>query len=201
MTILHFGRSLVIVGENTKWITVQDCESREPVSNVYGGHRFIYSLEGQLALVQRCKSDKGRHSFVVVGNMTTGPNVFLNCEATKIYGSSEPHSNLIVGALYDNVKASIALRYAFNRVPRWLGIWNVLWNCEGLFLCQKPPGAQNFAFGQIGYHVDIFNAQFLDYSFGNGHIESWDEHVSPRSLYLKQLEDRLGKQAIENIGN
>ena len=201
VSMRHFGKSLVSLGAGTKWITVQDCESREPVSMANGGRRFIYSVSGQLCLVQRCTSDKGRHSFVLGGSMTTGPNVFLDCTATRIYGSSEPHSTLVVGALYDNGKASIALRYAESNPPRWLGIWDVLWNCEGLFLRQRPPIAQNYAFGQIGLQVNVFNAAFLDYSFENGHIESWDKHVSPRSLYLKQLEDRLGQQAVENIGD
>ncbi|MFC1551890.1 hypothetical protein ACFL6P_04915 [Candidatus Latescibacterota bacterium] len=200
VSMRHFGKSLVILESGAKWITVQDCESREPVSRANGGRRFIYNITGQLCLVQRCTSDKGRHSFVLGGALTTGPNVFLDCTATRIYGSSEPHATLIVGALYDNVKASIAFRYAESNPPRWLGIWDVLWNCEGLFLCQRPPTAQNYAFGQIGLQVNVFNAAFIDYSFENGHIESWDEHVTPRSLYLKQLEDRLGREAVGNIG-
>ncbi len=196
----HFGLSLVVAGAGTKWVTIQDCDAREPVSITTGSRRIFYGLNGQLGLVQRCIADKGRHSFAMHGNLTSGPNVFLDCTATRIYGSSEPHSLLIVGALYDNVKASLALRYAESNPPRWLAIWGVLWNCEGTFICQHPPAAaENFAFGHVGFHVGIFNFSRLDYSFGNGHIESWDEHVSPRSLYLRQLEDRLGKQAVLNV--
>jgi len=195
----HFGLSLVRVGTVTKWVTVQDCEAREPVSITTGSRRIHFGLNGQLALVQRCTSDKGRHSFAIHGNLTTGPNVFLDCTNTRNYGSSEPHSLLIVGALYDNVHASITLRYAESNPPRWLAIWGVLWNCEGTYLCQHPPVGENYAFGPVGFHVGIFNSSRIDYSFGNGHIESWDEHVSPRSLYLKQLEDRLGKEAVINI--
>ena len=198
-SMLHFGLSLVRVGTTTKWVTVQDCDTCEPVSITTGSRRISFGLNGQLALVQRCTSDKGRHSFAIHGNLTPGPNVFLDCTATRIYGSSEPHSLLIVGALYDNVQASIALRYAESNPPRWLTLWGVLWNCEGTYLCQHPPIAENYAFGHKGFHVGIFNFSRLDYSFGNGHIEFWDEHVSPRSLYLKQLEDRLGKEAVMNI--
>ncbi|MFC1693497.1 hypothetical protein ACFL1R_08335 [Candidatus Latescibacterota bacterium] len=194
-SIRHFGLSLVRVGRVTKWVTVQDCEAREPVSITTGNRRIHFGLNGQLALVQRCTSDKGCHSFAIHGNLTTGPNVFLDCTNTRNYGSSEPHSLLIVGALYDNVHASITLRYAESNPPRWLAIWGVLWNCEGTYLCQHPPVGENYAFG----HVGIFNSSRIDYSFGNGHIEFWDEHVSPRSLYLKQLEDRLGKEAVMNI--
>jgi hypothetical protein len=38
----------------------------------------------------------------------------------------------------------------------------------------------------------------MDYGKEDGHIESLDEHVQPRSLYLKQLEDRLGEKAVKS---
>jgi hypothetical protein len=31
-------------------------------------------------------------------------------------------------------------------------------------------------------------------------FDSWDKPVQPRSLYLQQLTDRLGPQAVKNIG-
>jgi len=53
VTALHFVNSMVGTQRGSKWITVQDCESREPVSVRAGGRRFTFSLRGQLALVQR----------------------------------------------------------------------------------------------------------------------------------------------------
>jgi hypothetical protein len=32
---------------------------------------------------------------------------------------------------------------------RWAGANMVFWNCEGPYLIQKPPAAQNFSFGHI----------------------------------------------------
>jgi hypothetical protein len=32
-----------------------------------------------------------------------------------------------------------------------------------------------------------------------GYWESHGKHVTPRSLYYKQLEDRLGPEAVENV--
>jgi len=199
VTQLHFVFSLVSVDSGCKWVTVQDCDSREPVAMRSGGRRFIYSISGQLCLVQRCRSDLGRHSFVMGGRLTTGPNVFLDCTATRAYSTSEPHSDLVAGALYDNVHAPLSLRYAASTIQRWMAIWGVLWNCEGMYICQKPPVGQNFAFGHLGIHAVVFNTNLVDHRFPNGHIESWDKHVAPRSLYLKQLEDRLGSDAVRNI--
>ena len=38
-----------------------------------------------------------------------------------------------------------------------------------------------------------------DATKGNGHIESLDRHVTPRSLYLTQLRERLGDAAVRQI--
>ena len=46
----------------------------------------------------------------------------------------------------------------------------------------------------------VFNRKLIEYSWEDGYIESLDEHVEPGSLYLTQLEERLGKKAILNIG-
>ena len=45
----------------------------------------------------------------------------------------------------------------------------------------------------------IFNTEFQDLTKQNGHMESLDRHVSPRSLYLAQLTDRLGAAAARNV--
>jgi hypothetical protein len=198
-TALNFASSCVAVGEGCKWVTVQDCVSLEPVSFCAGGRRFTFHISGQLCLVQRCFSDKGRHSFVLGGTMTCGPNVFLDCIATRPFSSSEPHSSLVVGSLYDNIRAPLAFRFAKSNPVRWMGFNNVMWNCEGMFIVQKPPMAQNYSIGHIGIHAMVFNRGLIEYSWPEGYIESLDEHIQPRSLYLKQLEDRLGKKAVHNV--
>jgi hypothetical protein len=45
----------------------------------------------------------------------------------------------------------------------------------------------------------VFNIPLQDLTKENGHIESWDRHVTPRSLYLTQLRERLGEAAVRNI--
>jgi len=136
---------------------------------------------------------------VLGGTATCGPNVFLDCVATRPYGSSEPHSSLVVASLYDNVKAPLAFRYATSAPPRWMNFNSFAWNCEGMFITQKPPAAQNYFIGHTGLFAMIYNRGLIDYSWPDGYVESLDEKVEPRSLYLKQLEDRLGKRAVDNI--
>jgi hypothetical protein len=197
-TALHFVYSMVGMQRGSKWITVQDCVSREPVSRRMGARRFTFALRGQLALVQRCQSDKGRHSFMM-GQPTASNNVFLDCTATNPYSSSEPHEQWATGGVYDNVHAPLTARFWKNINIGWAGANTVFWNCEGPFLVQKPPGAQNFSFGHIGVDAVVFNIPLQDPTKEGGHIESLDTHVSPRSLYLTQLRERLGEAAVRSI--
>ena len=45
----------------------------------------------------------------------------------------------------------------------------------------------------------VFNIPLQDPTKENGHIESLDRHVTPRSLYLTQLRERLGEAAVRNV--
>jgi hypothetical protein len=197
MTALHFGSSVVQTNAGSKWVTVQDCESWEPVSMRMGARRFTYHMNGQFCLVQRCFSQKGRHSFVLQGHEASG-NVYLDCRAVNPFSTSEPHNHWVNGVLYDNVKAPLTARY-WDYIIGWAGANIVFWNCEGDFLIQKPPTAQNYSFGHIGINAVVFNAGLQDLTKSNGHVEALDRHVMPRSLYLTQLNERLGDRAIQNI--
>jgi hypothetical protein len=197
MSALHFASSVVQANTGSKWVTVQDCESWEPVSIRMGSRRFTYQMNGQFCLVQRCFSQKGRHSFVLQGQEASG-NVYLNCRAINPYSTSEPHNHWVNGILYDNVKAPLTARY-WDFIIGWAGANIVFWNCEGDFLIQKPPTAQNYSFGHIGVNAVIFNAGLQDLTKPNAHVESIDRHVSPQSLYLTQLKERVGEGAVHNI--
>ncbi|MFC1552258.1 hypothetical protein ACFL6P_06790, partial [Candidatus Latescibacterota bacterium] len=199
VTALHFAGSLVGVGRGSKWITIQDCANLEPIAMRWGARRTAFNISGQLSLGQRCFSDRGRHSFVLGGHQAAGPNVFLDCTATRSYSSSEPHSHWVTGALYDNVKGPLTARYWKDISIGWSGANIVFWNCEGEFRIQKPPTANNFTFGHIGINSTAINLVFQDNSKEEGYMESLDRHVTPGSLYQKQLMDRLGPQALANI--
>jgi len=198
VTALHFVYSMVGTQRGAKWITVQDCVSREPVSRRMGARRFTFGLRGELTLVQRCHSDKGRHSFMM-GQPTSTSNVYLDCTATHAYSSSETHEQWATGGLYDNVHAPLTARFWKDIVIGWGGGNTVFWNCEGPFLVQKPPTAQNYSFGHIGVESISFNTALQDLTKEPGYVESLDTHVTPRSLYLTQLRDRLGDMAVRNV--
>ena len=101
--------------------------------------------------------------------------------------------------MYDNVKAPLTARYWKDIGMGWTSANVVFWNCEGDYLIQSPPTAENYSFGHIGVNAVIFNAVFQDLTKPNGHVESMDRHVTPKSLYLTQLKERLGSDAVKNV--
>jgi hypothetical protein len=101
-----------------------------------------------------------------------------------------------VGGLYDNVHAHMAFqdRQWMGSGHGWAGANYVAWNCEGTLVCQQPPTAQNWAIGFVGKKE---NGAF---ERPDGYWEALGKHVEPRSLYLKQLEDRLGNKSVQTLG-
>jgi len=196
VTTVHFSHG-VSLGRMSKFVTVQDCACLKPVSLITGGRRYPYSINGQYGLVQRCYSDHARHA-EATGAKVCGPNVFLDCLAENTHSDIGPHHRWAVGILWDNLKGG-----DFNAQDRgcmgsghgWAGAQQVFWNCETSAICvQQPPTAQNYAIGCAG---KVSKGAFPDRK--PGCYESHGTPVEPRSLYLKQLEDRLGTSAVNNI--
>jgi hypothetical protein len=188
LTTVGFYHGPAAVGRDAKWVTVQDCTSLAPVSQITGGRRYPFAVDGQLTLVQGCRSDRARHAFVF-GSRVPGPNVFLECISTRDYASSEPHHRWSVGGLYDNVEAQLAIqdRGHMGSGHGWAGANYVAWNCRGTLICQQPPTAQNFAIGFVGTRG---RAAFPRAA---GWWESEGTPVAPRSLYRAQLAARGGR--------
>jgi hypothetical protein len=70
----------------------------------------------------------------------------------------------------------------------------VAWNVRSPFLLvQQSPGALNWCSGCVGTPVTVGNAP-------NGVFDSPGKPVEPASLYLHQLRDRIGPDALRNIG-
>jgi hypothetical protein len=196
---MYLGYALAEIGGGTKWVTVQDCRCLEPVSIITGGRRYSFDIVGQLALVQRCFADKGRHSFVVNGTHLAGPSVFLNCEAEHQYADSGPHQRWSTGTLWDSVKSTLHTqdREDMGSGHGWSGANDVYWNCSGEIVIQQPPTAENFAIGFVG---EKGKAAFAKLDHPDGYYASFGKHVGPGSLYLAQLRERLGAKAVEAIG-
>lgn len=196
VTVVHFSHG-VMLGSGAIFVTVQDCACLKPVSLIIGGRRYPFDVGGQYCLVQRCYSDNARHA-EATSSRVPGPNVFLDCLAENTHADTGPHHRWATGILWDNLKGG-----QFNAQDRgnmgsghgWAGAQQVFWNCETTTICvQQPPTAQNYAIGCTG---KITTGALPNRT--PGHYESQGTHVTPRSLYLTQLKDRLGMAAVENV--
>jgi hypothetical protein len=204
VTAQFFAGSCVNVESDSTRVTVEDCAFLDPKSLITGGRRGAFTISTEAypntnhILFQRCYTSSARHSYLT-GCRVPGPSVFVDCYAYNSLLDSGPHHRWATGTLYDNVRDNnqihVQNRGASGTGQGWAGAQQVLWNCQsGSIICESPKGAMNFAIGCIGTRN---NGLWVDEPDG------WWEHqgrpVSPRSLYYKQLEDRLGMAAVENV--
>ncbi|MEK7780198.1 MAG: pectate lyase, partial [Verrucomicrobiota bacterium] len=101
VTFKHFAGSAVALYETCQRITVQDCVSLAPVSEIGGYRRHTFFTMGQQTLFLRCYAESGRHDFSV-GHCAAGPNAFVQCEAREALDDSAPIESWASGLLYDN---------------------------------------------------------------------------------------------------
>ncbi|MGF2411067.1 DUF6298 domain-containing protein [Ferruginibacter sp.] len=182
----NFAGSAVSVLETSKRVTVQDCKSVHPVSEIGGQRRYTFLTNGQQTLFQRCYAEEGYHDFAT-GYCTPGPNAFVQCESHLPYSFSGGIDSWSSGILFDVVNVDgNALRFG-NRGQDangagWAAANSLFWNCTAARIdCYKPPTAQNWSFGSW--------AQFS----GDGYWTASNDAVTPRSLYYAQLAQRLNK--------
>lgn len=181
--------------------TLQDIAYLDPrYGETQGARRYVFLYEGNSAfnLIQRCYNQGGRHTFVI-GARVPGPNVFLDCLAVGDSNDSGPHHRWSTGTLYDNTKGYM-LRAQNRRYSGtghgWAGAQQMFWNTEhDIYVVQAPPFAMNWSVGQVGA---IAPGKFPPEE-QSGIVQSMGQVVTPRSLYLQQLHDRLGEQAVINV--
>ncbi len=198
VTSRYFGYSCVSAKTGARNVTIQDCACLDPRSQITGGRRYSFNMDDcSFVLVQRCFARDGRHDYVT-GSRVPGPNVFVDCLAVSCHADSGNHHRYAEGTLFDNVKvANLAVenRESSGTGHGWSGGQTLFWNCEATTVCHTPPGAMNWAIGVVG-------RQSLGHWAPNEPLGWWESlgaHVSCRSLYYRQLEDRLGPGAVANV--
>ena len=193
MQFRQFAGGAVMLGEGTARISVEDCASFDPVSEIGGYRRQTFYSLGQQCLFLRCWSEHGLHDFSV-GHCAAGPNAFVNCYAMQSRGDSGPGESLAVGVLYDNVRIDghdLNLMNRWNSPPKTgvSAINCMLWQCQAAHVhCDRPPIGDNWVHGVWATPA------------GDGSIEGMGDFVKPLSLFQQQVKDRLGEEAAEHVG-
>ncbi|RPD41713.1 T9SS type A sorting domain-containing protein [Chitinophaga barathri] len=190
-----FGYGLINLSTQTRHITVEDCAMIDAKSVTTGGRKYSFAIESgsNCNLIQRCMTWGGRHD-LVTGSQVPGPNVFLDCASENTKDDIGPHHRWATGLLFDNIyggRIRVQNRGASGTGHGWAGAQTMFWNAysyQSDVEVESPIAGRNWGIGVIGQK-----------KVGNGYWESWGAHVLPRSLYLQQLEERLGAQAVQYI--
>lgn len=188
----YFAYSLSNIHKSAKWITVANSDGLDPKSQITGGRRYSFNVDGQLNLVINCRAREGRHDYVM-GSVVAGPNAFVNSRAENAHADAGPHHRWSSGGLFDNITTNNELN-ARNRGNSgtghgWSGANMVIWNSRAAgFIVESPQTAQNWLIGSVG----ALRTNRMAVGPVNPAIR--DSHgcpVEPQSLYHAQLADRL----------
>ena len=183
----HFAGSAVVVQKTASRVTVEDCKSLQPVSEIGGFRRRTFLTNGELVLFQRCYSEHGINDFAV-GHTAAGPNAFVQCDSYESFGPSGAIASWSPGLLFDVVNIDgndLVLRnWELEKFGAgWSTANSTLWQstASGLFVYSPDTLNRNRSIGCWGQ----IN--------GNGDYSEMNEHVKPYSLFAAQLQQRLGR--------
>ncbi len=186
-------------------ITLERVAIHRTVPNVGASKPAEFAPNAGQVLLDRCSSEGDNIWHVATGAGVVGPIVLLNC-TFRGNGHIEGHQRWTTGMLLDNCQIpgggiDFKNRGAMGSGHGWGVGWAVAWNCIAkTFVVQQPPGACNWMIGCTGMDVPTPRPFDSAPTLPLGISDSPAAPVVPQSLYLAQLAERLGPQAIKNIG-
>ena len=197
------------VGKNSRRVTVTRVDVTQSVPIDGAAKPADFSANGTQILFDRCTATGDSVFYLAVGPEEQGPNVMLNC-VFHGNGHLQPHQRWATGLLVDSTQVpeggiDLMNRGAMGSGHGWTMGSGVVWNSQARsFVIQMPPGSANWSIGNRGEEAlgkqPTFDPGPELSMLPQGIIDSPDTPVAPTSLYLEQLRQRLGPQAIKNIG-
>ena len=165
-----------------------------------------FAPNGTQVLMDRCSVEGNNVWYVGIGAKVMGPIVMLNCRFIG-NGCIEGHQRWSTAFLLDNCELTGGGIDFINRGEMgsghgWGTAWAVAWNSSAAFLInQNPPGTMNWMIGCKGKRK-IQRRPFAKEGpmIPEGEFDCYEETVTPNSLYLTQLKNRLGVEAVHAIG-
>jgi hypothetical protein len=197
------------VGKTARRVTVEQVNVTQSIPIVGAAKPADFAADGTQILFDRCSATGDSVFYIAVGASEQGPNVALNC-VFHGNGHVQPHQRWSTGLLIDSCQVPEGGIDLMNRGEMgsghgWTMGWGVVWNSAARsYLIQMPPGSANWAIGNRGEQLldkmPTFDPGPPLPVLPQGIIESQGTPVAPTSLYLQQLRERLGPQALKNIG-
>jgi len=206
-------QNTVTIGGNVKQVTLDTVNVVHTVTHT-GDRMADFGISGTQIFVNQSSStgSPGEWPFVTQSRVT-GPNVVLNFFSSQQAGISA-HQRWATGLLADNAQLpnapngynggttgiSFSDRGNHGSGQGWAMGWGVAWNVTTPWLVvQMPAGAQNWCIGCVGTPLSG-NEPGSNRPVADGIYDSLGAPVTPASLYLAQMCDRLGPSAVANIG-
>lgn len=193
------------IGLSGRRITVENVTVNRKALHQGSSKPAEFAPNGDQILLDHCAVNADNVWFAATGTGHSGPIVFLNCRFSGD-GHIEGHMRWSTGMLLDNCSLpgggiDFKNRGEMGSGHGWGMGWAVAWNCVAKsFVVQRPPGAYNWAIGCIGQRELLPRPFDSGPLLPEGTFDSHGQPVTPRSLYLAQLQERLGPQALINIG-
>jgi hypothetical protein len=185
-------------------ITLERVAINRTVPNVGASKPAEFAPNASQVLLDRCAGNGDNIWYVGTGGRLSGPIVLLDC-TFRGTGHIEGHQRWTTGMLLDNCQVpeggiDLRNRGAMGSGHGWASGWCVAWNCTAkTYVIQQPPGAVNWAIGCVGASKPTARPFDRQPALPVGTFDSPGRHVVPRSLYLAQLAERLGPQALKNV--
>ncbi len=195
----------VTIGSKAKRVTVANVSVQHSVATKGAAKPADFAIDGSQILFDRCSGRGNNLFYFMTRSRVTGPNVLLNCTFHG-NGHIEPHMRWATGLLLDGCQVPESGIDLINRGEMgsghgWAIGWAVAWNCTArTFVVQEPPGAANWAVGCQGARETAVMPFNHELKLPEGTYDSHGIPVAPASLYLAQLRERLGPEAVGNIG-
>jgi hypothetical protein len=195
---------------NSERITLTRIDVEQSTTVTSSAKPFDFAINGTQVLVDRATGTGDKVTYFATEPRQQGPVVILN-SVFHGDGNLEPHQRWSTGLLVDNCSVSPGGIHLINRGVMgsghgWTIGWGVVWNSTASeFIIQQAPGTITWAMGNRG---PLKSQGMPDGNGGRVHgtpvpsglIESQGKPVTPQSLYLAQLAERLGPDALKNIG-
>jgi hypothetical protein len=202
LKIFNTVNSVSVTG---KRITIDQVGIVHNIPTVGAAKPADFNGSGSQLLFNRCSVTGDNLFFFATGAKVTGPVVLLNC-VFRGNGWIQPHQRWATGILVDGCQVpdggiDFMNRGEYGSGHGWSVGWAVAWNSKAkTLLNQQPPGSANWMIGCEGEKTRRPRPFNKEPNEPEGIYDSHGTPVTPASLYLAQLSERLGRQALENIG-
>lgn len=205
--LTDFGGTAITCNKRCQRVTLSNLSiARSQLQPNTDGSAADINLSGAQVLIrnasmsspQLASSSSLNYFFVMSGSVVEGPNVILNMTQTSgNRGSIQPHMRWSAGLLVDNAvlpngRVEFMNRGIYGTGHGWTIGYGVIWNSiTNSFHNQAPPGSNNWAVGVLGKP----SPKYFNGNWGTSlHLGRLYSEVP--SLYLYQLKDRLGLDAL-----